>query len=231
MNKAEVIEELYLLCEKLGRPLIKNDIKKSNGFRYCYTTLNNNGIYFNELNFKEFLYKKNPNKCKNCSDNLLYEYKDNTFCSKSCAAQYNNKIFVKRVSPYKNKKCLWCDKKIRNAVNNYCNRECRKSDTYMNKFLNWYYNDGSCKFNNKDIKDFISIIEGYKCKECGCFEHDNEYLTLHLEHIDGNSENNEKSNLCLLCPNCHSQTLTYKGKNRGKGRKKRLERYHQGKSY
>jgi predicted HNH restriction endonuclease len=45
-----------------------------------------------------------------------------------------------------------------------------------------------------------------------------------LEHIDGNAYNNSESNLSLLCPNCHSQTPTYKAKNKGNGRVERRER-------
>jgi hypothetical protein len=37
-------------------------------------------------------------------------------------------------------------------------------------------------------------------------------ITLELDHIDGNTKNNEKSNLRLLCPNCHSQTNTWRRK-------------------
>jgi 5-methylcytosine-specific restriction endonuclease McrA len=54
---------------------------------------------------------------------------------------------------------------------------------------------------------------------------------LQLEHKDGNSENNKPENLCLLCPNCHSQTPTYGAKNKGNGRHYRRIRYAQGKSY
>lgn len=38
-------------------------------------------------------------------------------------------------------------------------------------------------------------------------------IKLELDHIDGNPQNNTLSNLRLLCPNCHSQTPTYRGRN------------------
>jgi 5-methylcytosine-specific restriction endonuclease McrA len=38
-------------------------------------------------------------------------------------------------------------------------------------------------------------------------------LTLELDHINGDRTNNEVSNLRFLCPNCHSQTPTFRGKN------------------
>lgn len=50
----------------------------------------------------------------------------------------------------------------------------------------------------------------YHCKEC------NEVSNLELEHRDGNNKNNNLDNLEFLCPNCHSQTDTYAGKNKGK---------------
>lgn len=39
-------------------------------------------------------------------------------------------------------------------------------------------------------------------------------MTLQLEHKNGNNQDYRLSNLCLLCPNCHSQTSTYAGGNR-----------------
>ena len=42
-------------------------------------------------------------------------------------------------------------------------------------------------------------------------------LILQLDHIDGNKRNNARSNLRILCPNCHSQTITHGNKKRIKG--------------
>jgi len=56
-------------------------------------------------------------------------------------------------------------------------------------------------------------------------------LYLFLDHIDGNSENNARENLRLVCPNCDSQLPTFKYRNYGNGRHKRKERYAEGKSY
>lgn len=43
----------------------------------------------------------------------------------------------------------------------------------------------------------------------------NQPIPLELNHIDGDCHNHILSNLELLCPNCHSLTDTYRGKNKG----------------
>lgn len=57
-----------------------------------------------------------------------------------------------------------------------------------------------------------------KCSICSIDSWNHQDLSLHLDHIDGNPTNNLIYNLRLLCPNCHSQTSTYCGKN-NKGNK------------
>jgi predicted RNA-binding Zn-ribbon protein involved in translation (DUF1610 family) len=54
----------------------------------------------------------------------------------------------------------------------------------------------------------------YKCDKCEISEWNGQKLSLHLDHIDGNAWNHELSNLRFLCPNCHSLTDTYTGKNK-----------------
>jgi hypothetical protein len=55
-----------------------------------------------------------------------------------------------------------------------------------------------------------------QCNRCSINTWQGEELSLHLDHIDGDNTNHEISNLRLLCPNCHSLTPTYCGRNKGK---------------
>jgi len=59
------------------------------------------------------------------------------------------------------------------------------------------------------------ILEN-KCYECGITEWRGKDLSLQLEHKNGKNTDNRKENLILLCPNCHSQTPTFAGRNIGK---------------
>jgi hypothetical protein len=55
-----------------------------------------------------------------------------------------------------------------------------------------------------------------KCyrKDCGLTEWKGKPISLQLDHINGDSLDHRIENLRLLCPNCHSQTDTFAGKNK-----------------
>ncbi len=56
-----------------------------------------------------------------------------------------------------------------------------------------------------------------KCYSCGIEPFWNGTdLSLQLDHINGNNRDNRIENLRILCPNCHSQTETFAGKNNKK---------------
>lgn len=57
-------------------------------------------------------------------------------------------------------------------------------------------------------------IKEYRCERCLISEWNSEPISLELNHIDGNNGNHALVNLELLCPNCHSQTPTYRNKKR-----------------
>lgn len=55
-----------------------------------------------------------------------------------------------------------------------------------------------------------------KCYECGLTDWRGKPVSFALEHKNGTHSDNRLENLTILCPNCHSQTPTYSGKNKGK---------------
>lgn len=60
----------------------------------------------------------------------------------------------------------------------------------------------------------ILYDQNKKCNRCGLDEWMDTPLVLELEHKDGNHYNNERNNLEMLCPNCHSLTSTWRGRNK-----------------
>ena len=57
----------------------------------------------------------------------------------------------------------------------------------------------------------------YKCACCGNKgEWNGQPLSLQLDHINGVNDDHRIENLRFLCPNCHSQTNSFAGKNKTK---------------
>lgn len=67
--------------------------------------------------------------------------------------------------------------------------------------------------NRDQARAKVIVEQGFKCKICGRSHWLGKPLTLELDHIDGDNQNNQRDNLRALCPNCHSQTPNWRGRN------------------
>ncbi len=103
---------------------------------------------------------------------------------------------------------------------------CHKSSTCSNECLmdSKYNKIASRLTTNSTLK--TSAVKRYlfryglaekKCKICGLSEWMGKEMPLTLDHINGINNDNRLENVRILCPNCHSQTDTFCGKNKGNG--------------
>jgi hypothetical protein len=120
--------------------------------------------------------------------------------------------------------CINCSKEVNKKSGKYCSHDCQQTWQRAEK-LKAGVLDPRC------IKKVLLKERGEKCEECGITNWNGKRIMFDMDHIDGDHNNNDFSNLRLICPNCHSQTDTYKGKNKGRGRPSRMERFYAGKSY
>jgi Zn finger protein HypA/HybF involved in hydrogenase expression len=75
---------------------------------------------------------------------------------------------------------------------------------------------------NATIRTYLTETRDPNCEKCGCGVVWCELpLTLHVDHIDGDSDNMSLNNVRLLCPNCHSQTPNYGSKNKRTSNKRK----------
>lgn len=52
-----------------------------------------------------------------------------------------------------------------------------------------------------------------RCDACGLTEWRGKPLSIQIDHVNGVGNDNRLENLRMLCPNCHSQTETFSGRN------------------
>ena len=129
--------------------------------------------------------------------------------------------------------CLNCDTVIPfkgyTYNHKYCDNKCQaehRSKKCLERDIKLFEAGADLKRPNQ--RKVITELRGYACEVCGISEWNGKDLVLQVDHINGDPYNNNADNLRLICPNCHSQTDTFAGANRGNGRwsKENLSRYY-----
>ena len=171
------------------------------------------------------------NNCAHCQS----ETNNLKFCSRSCLAKSNNTSSPKR------KKLPRSREEIEQAVSNSksysgalsllglravggnfgtLQRYLEKYDIDTSHMLHQGSNKGRIfkpfegLTSNEAIKKRLIAERGYCCEGCNLDTWLGLPIALELEHIDGNNRNGDRSNLKLLCHNCHAQTPTWRNRKR-----------------
>jgi hypothetical protein len=116
----------------------------------------------------------------------------------------------------------------------YCSNPCQQEFQRNERIREWLETGQARVHPRSDhyVKAYLAKEQQNTCAVCGQGTvHNGMLLNFILDHIDGNSENNARENLRLVCPNCDSQLPTFKNRNHGNGRYFRRQRYANGISY
>jgi hypothetical protein len=181
----------------LDKDVVDKEIKTCNNFTELAKKLNRTGA----VNIKRFV------------DNNKIDYSHfytslSNSKSHQCSAQFNKNR--KNTGTVFNT-CLHCKSLIQKRYNIFCDNNCRKGFLALKRKTK--IESGNCSESHL-LKEYIKQTNNDNCAICGQLPtHNNLPLTLQLDHIDGNSDNNKLENLRLLCPNCHTQTPTFKSRN------------------
>lgn len=176
------------------------------------------------------IYNLNPKLCARCQTPIPYAKRRDKFCSKDCWRETlsGNKHGQKYS---KDKTCPVCGTMFgcyKKRANKYCSIECFHAERRTK--LRQELVENKCR-EPRRLKNYLIEIRGHGCELCKNTTWQEQPIPLVLDHVDGNSENNELVNLRLVCGNCDMQLPTYKSKNRGNGRAWRRQRYADNKSY
>ena len=145
---------------------------------------------------------KNCPKCNTAHD------KSGTFCSRKCS---NSRVFSDESRQKKRIANLGrTTRKKPITAEEIALRSAKTTAWALQKYQ-------STSFENlgpENRKRRVLEEQEHKCNQCGIFEWRGKPIVLELEHKDGNTKNNERTNLECICPNCHSQTETWRGRNK-----------------
>ena len=81
----------------------------------------------------------------------------------------------------------------------------------LDKILNGEYPE--YQTNKLRIRLLETEIKKHECEICKNSTWQGLLIPLELHHLDGDRTNHNIQNLQIICPNCHSQTETFRGKN------------------
>ncbi len=144
--------------------------------------------------------------CELCNKELIIKYGTNRFCNATCANKRNRSqgSVSTRICSFEN-----CQNSCA-VANGGTGRRCSE-----HKETHHSLKDIEILLDPRARRARLVKERGHQCEVCKLIVWMDKPIPLEADHINGDSTLNTRENLRLICPNCHAQTPTYKGKNKG----------------
>lgn len=152
-------------------------------------------------------------KCEYCSKDHDGTFASGRFCNRRCACTYASNIDRTKRNKKTSRTLLgrpnphgrtWFSEITREKIRVGVTAE------YSERMKRLTFDE--CTIGEKRRRIFAEQDSG--CNKCKLTIWFQEPITLELNHINGNKQDESRENLELLCPNCHSQTYNFKNKGR-----------------
>ena len=174
--------------------------------------------------------------CENCKKEFeIINFGSGRFCTKACASGYSTKSKRQEINEVVSFKAKMRGTSGTAHMNTSSVRE-KRNETMIKRYGKLFIHGSkhnsheylekarAARIRNLQNTPFEILTKRGKrkrlieecnrtCSWCNLSRWLDKLMPLEMDHIDGNKQNNERSNLRILCPNCHALTDTYKGKN------------------
>lgn len=152
-------------------------------------------------------------KCENskCGKEHNGSFGSGKFCNRACA---NARVHSEETKQKQSESVLKYRRE--NPI------ECYRTEEQINEIIEVFKKTCNDKLLNADfstlkykaLKKRVVLEQNGKCNKCGLFEWLGKPINLEIEHKDGNHHNDVRENVEAICPNCHSFTKTWRGRNK-----------------
>lgn len=161
--------------------------------------------------------------CENCGSHHKAEYGSGRFCGSKCARGFSTKARRSEINQ-RVSRTLSSRFAAREVVSSFCRPDVHAKSVSSKKEI-WARELMDAAFETlsyERMRKRVLLEQENACAGCGLAEWRGQPLVLELEHTDGDPGNNARTNVEALCPNCHSITATWRGRNRGQCKRDKI---------
>lgn len=143
--------------------------------------------------------------CERCHVEHDGSYGSGRFCGVKCARGFSSmgaRDHINRLVSWRAKQANWKPPPVKITPEMIAKR--------VGSFLDFHARKPWERMGARYRRRIVLKEQGGRCLECGITEWNGKPITLEIDHINGDHRDNRRENLRGLCPNCHSQTPTFR---------------------